>query len=577
MNDAFLAWTGVIGWAVLHSIWQIALIYLIRQIVCFIWQKNAFYQYLASVSAMLAAFAAFLYTIYHETGQLVETSFTAQSLLPGHEIPATISVSPAPAPAPVYTLEAFFENNAWLVGLFWFALFLLFSIRLLGGYWQLRHTLMQATQPAPAYWQARCTHWQHRLGIRQRVRVLQSFRVSEPVAVGLFRPIVIFPAALLLQLPPDQLEALLLHELAHIRRYDYLVNILQLILEAVFFYHPLFWLLSRDARRRREDCCDDLVLRYIHDRQAYAQTLLTLKIQINSFTNHQLLMQMTGKSGFAARIRRIVEPQSQKAARPAILFPFLLLLAGALLRTETQAALLPNPSPYAIAMPERHSAPNIPIQTPKPVRPAPLSPGASISIDTTQPGQVAMELTKMNVLYIGVDNPLSLAVQGLDCNQLEARLLGKGALTLQGNCQYTVTVSQPGPVTIEVWSKTGQRLAVRSFRVKRIPDPMPVANFFRNSTLTLEEAASITEVKTLLFNFDFDAECEVAGFDMTLVQSPGSPVTRHINGARLDAGALDLIRTIQPGAVLFFEDVKCKCPGDAAVRHLGSVIYKITQ
>ncbi|MCA9098630.1 MAG: carboxypeptidase regulatory-like domain-containing protein, partial [Planctomycetaceae bacterium] len=111
------------------------------------------------------------------------------------------------------------------------------------------------------------------LGVTRAVSLFQSTLVESPLVIGVLKPVILFPAALLLQLPPDQLESLLAHELAHVRRHDYFVNLLQTVIETLLFYHPGVWWISSRIRQEREHCCDELVVRYLMNRTAYVQAL----------------------------------------------------------------------------------------------------------------------------------------------------------------------------------------------------------------------------------------------------------------------------------------------------------------
>jgi len=119
------------------------------------------------------------------------------------------------------------------------------------------------------------------LKIRCRVSVAFCQRISSPVLVGIVRPVILLPPGLVLGLGPEQVEMLLLHELAHVRRWDNLVNLLQRTVESLLFFHPAVWLVSRWVRQEREHCCDDLVLRRTADRSAYAETLLVVAHSIH--------------------------------------------------------------------------------------------------------------------------------------------------------------------------------------------------------------------------------------------------------------------------------------------------------
>ena len=115
-----------------------------------------------------------------------------------------------------------------------------------------------------------------RLGIRRPVRLLESARVQVPVVIGALRPVLLLPASALTGLAPAQVEAVLAHELAHIRRHDYPVNLLQSAAETLLFYHPGVWWLSARIRAEREHCCDDIAVRVCGDAVGYAEALTSI-------------------------------------------------------------------------------------------------------------------------------------------------------------------------------------------------------------------------------------------------------------------------------------------------------------
>ncbi|NKB69048.1 MAG: M48 family metalloprotease [Candidatus Latescibacteria bacterium] len=159
---------------------------------------------------------------------------------------------------------------AWLVGVF------LLTVRLLGGCWTCIRLKRTGTRPLPHPWQARVEALTQQLNIRHKVTVVTSALATVPMVVGAFRPVVLVPISTFLGLAPDQLEAVLIHELAHIRRYDNLVNLLQRMVETVFFFHPAVWWVSGCIRTEREHCCDDTAAR-ASDPQRYAHALVTLE------------------------------------------------------------------------------------------------------------------------------------------------------------------------------------------------------------------------------------------------------------------------------------------------------------
>jgi beta-lactamase regulating signal transducer with metallopeptidase domain len=156
--------------------------------------------------------------------------------------------------------------SAWLVGVF------VLSMRLLMGFVGV-HRWRQGLEPLPDNPAQRVSLLAKRLGLRGITRVFVSPCAVQAVAIGYFRPMVLLPAAMVTQMPPDMLEAVIAHELAHIRRFDLWVNLLQRVAETLLFYHPAVWWLSNRLRSERELCCDELAIRATGQRLTYASTL----------------------------------------------------------------------------------------------------------------------------------------------------------------------------------------------------------------------------------------------------------------------------------------------------------------
>lgn len=138
-------------------------------------------------------------------------------------------------------------------------------------------SLRRAGQPASAAVLSCATALARRMGMTRTLRILTSAIPDGPSVIGWFRPAILLPAATLLNLTPDQLEAILAHELAHLRRYDDVVNIVQSIIETLLFYHPAVWWISGRIRHERELCCDDLAVRASGDALCYARALTALE------------------------------------------------------------------------------------------------------------------------------------------------------------------------------------------------------------------------------------------------------------------------------------------------------------
>src|SRR5262249_61512628 len=135
--------------------------------------------------------------------------------------------------------------------------------------------------PAPAAVNALLARLRSRLRVARPVLLLQSAAVAVPTALGTLQPVILLPFSALTGLTTEALEAILAHELAHIRRRDYLVNLLQTAVETLLFYHPAVWWISRRLRIERENCCDDLAVEVTGNARAYARALVGLE-QIRS-------------------------------------------------------------------------------------------------------------------------------------------------------------------------------------------------------------------------------------------------------------------------------------------------------
>ncbi len=164
-----------------------------------------------------------------------------------------------------------------------------------------------------------------RMGMHRAVRILVSTIPDGPAVIGWFRPVVLLPAAAILHLTPEQLEAILAHELAHLRRYDDVLNIAQAVMETLLFYHPVVWWISGRIRHERELCCDDLAVRASGNALCYARALASLERLRIGHSGLALAALGNSESSLEYRIHRIVEASTSEA-RPSAL-PGIMALA----------------------------------------------------------------------------------------------------------------------------------------------------------------------------------------------------------------------------------------------------------
>lgn len=231
--------------------------------------------------------------------------------------------------APLAGLDAY-AVCGWL----WLAGALAFQLRLAVAWFrahQLRRVGTELLEPA---WQAELRALGERLGLRRAVRVYASARVEVPALVGWLEPVVLVPTAALAQLTPDQLRAVLAHELAHLARLDPWINALQSVIESLLFFHPAVWWLSARIREEREYCCDDLALEVVRDPLGYARALASLE----SLRRQESALVLSSHGGsLMQRIRRITSrPPGAHGRRPLRLAP--LVVSGLVLSLAAGSA-----------------------------------------------------------------------------------------------------------------------------------------------------------------------------------------------------------------------------------------------
>ncbi len=218
----------------------------------------------------------------------------------------------------------------WLLGV------LAFSIRLFGG-WRFTARLRSTAHPAPAEWQQT---------LERPVRLLVSSLVDVPTVVGWLRPVILVPVEFLTGLSVEHITALLAHEIAHIRRHDYLASVLQSIAEAVLFYHPGVWWISEQIRAERELCCDDLAVAASGDALTYARALAELESQQPS----RLTPALAANGGsLVNRIRRLIEPAhaiADSLPGPGAAWAMILLWAAGVGVTTIHGAQTPVVAPH---------------------------------------------------------------------------------------------------------------------------------------------------------------------------------------------------------------------------------------
>lgn len=294
-----------LAWTLIHSVWLAALAGAIQGLVSAHWRERAPQRaYLVGVVLMLGLVltlgAVFLlqWDQRHAALDLAALQ-AARAALP---MPGQVAADlPVVAAAGTLSGDVWWALlvGAWALGVCWH------GYRVLTAHIALRRLVMAAT-PLPQ-WQAVALGWAQRMGIRAPVRVLGSALAQVPFVLGYWRPVIVLPLTVAAGMPMPQIEAILAHELAHLKRADVIINWLQIGCELLLFFHPAVRWMSADLRDLRERCCDDAVLSLGSRRGDYARALL----QLEAFRQHTPLTAPAATAGaLLLRIERIVgEPR----------------------------------------------------------------------------------------------------------------------------------------------------------------------------------------------------------------------------------------------------------------------------
>lgn len=310
----------LLGWTLLHVVWQGALLAAVLAVVLSLLRNHAPQaRYAVSCVALVAILAMPVGTavVLHDGGRAQDAAKTTIAVDAPELATLSASMSADGARSSLTSWQEWTGARVrpllpWIV-FGWGVGVLVSALRFAGGAWRIR-SLRRNSTPASERWQDRLQVLADQMGITSAVTLRRSTDVDSPAVVGWFRPVVLVPAGLLSGLPPEQVAALLRHELAHIRRHDVLVGRLQALAEAVLFFHPATWWISRQVRQTRELCCDQVAVRSGADRTAYAYALASLAERAAS-SGPTAWTPAAGDGSLLSRIRHTLRPASSPSDR----------------------------------------------------------------------------------------------------------------------------------------------------------------------------------------------------------------------------------------------------------------------
>jgi beta-lactamase regulating signal transducer with metallopeptidase domain len=398
----------VAGWTLIHFLWQGAVAALLtRTALRLARHRSAQLRYgiacagLAIALALPAATATLLLSGDHSSVNAATNIAAAQSDVSRHDDAAEAIAANVPRldgrnASPVSTIGAVALTHSdevirgvvilWVIGV------ALLLGRMAAGWWQVRDLHHRALDTPASLWDEASARISARLGLSRLAHVVESAVVEVPTVIGWLRPVIILPVAAIASLTPSQVEAILAHELAHIRRCDYIVNICQTLAETLLFYHPAVWWLSMRIRVEREHCCDEIAVAVCGDAIGYAEALTELE----SWRTASTMMALAATGGsLVERVRRILRVPSADDTRSsgwiATMALTLLFTAGAG-GIQRLPAMMSGVSARAAAIASASIGAPTPVTTPRDAADrSARAPRAAISVDVPDGDIVSAE------------------------------------------------------------------------------------------------------------------------------------------------------------------------------------------
>lgn len=404
-----------LGWTLLHFLWQgtaVAALAAVLMALC----RRASARYVLAVGALVVMLAAPVATFVF----LASAGATA----PAKSSPAAEAKSPFTGSVVAKTSAGFsrispsLDALPWLVET-WLLGVAFLSLRSAGGFLLLeRERRKQSTAPSDRVLEM-CRTLQHRLGLDRTIRYCECVWLQAPAVIGWFRPIVLLPVTALTGLSEEQLQSVVVHELAHIQRLDSFVNVFQISVETLLFYHPAVWWLNKCIRAEREHCCDDVAVSLCGNPVEYARALTLME----EWRSAPALAMAANRGPLSERILRVLGLKSIGAGTRGIgLTGGLLCLTAALVAGNALLGIAyPKPIVHASQISLAHfgwTAAASPQASPAPVGvPAPAAkPSPARAATASQPATGASYIEGMKASGLGdltVDQLIAMKIQGV--------------------------------------------------------------------------------------------------------------------------------------------------------------------
>ena len=318
---------SALGWTLLHSVWQGTLLAAIAFAAFFFLRRStASLRYNVGIVflSLQVIISVVTFTYYQQKTTLV--SVAPHNLVITKTLTQTVTKHALNYDIPfIAKVQIWLNIHLYELVICWLIGACLLMIRFAGGWIYTEHLRSKARLVMDKEWRVRFGMLTAKLNISQSVEFRETARILTPMVIGTLRPVILIPLGFLSGFSTSQIEAILAHELAHIRRNDYLVNMLQSLVEVVFFFHPALWWLSEKIRTEREHCCDDIALTVCEDKMALARALV--KVAEWQSAPYLAMAFASKKPLLLQRITRVMGVAS-RSSRPFYNIPVVFLAIG---------------------------------------------------------------------------------------------------------------------------------------------------------------------------------------------------------------------------------------------------------
>lgn len=357
------AFVESIAWTIVHSFWQATLITLCALVLLRLWPttnpNKRYWLFMGALSSVFLLSCLTFFRLYQPENEVqiqwIDTSGTA--------ITAVEQVVGSAKASAYFSFDlSLVDPYLPLIFGFWLFGVAIFGLRMIGSVFYLQFLSNHAAFELDQVWKERLAQLKQQLKLQTTVKLRESFYITSPMVIGFIQPLILLPIGTINGLSTKEVEAILAHELAHIKRNDYLLNLVQTLIEILFYFNPAVWFLSARIREERENCCDDVAVAICGNSLTYAKALL--KLQEQKGKSQQLAMNLLGnKHQLLQRIQRILnQPNNRSQAMEKIVVTSVLVLALSFMSvsnwaetTEIDHQDAATEAPYAMKL--THDAP----------------------------------------------------------------------------------------------------------------------------------------------------------------------------------------------------------------------------